>query len=253
VFDRILSCVGRTSEEDIEDFSVPRYLDRKLVGNLASAVPAVQHETQRHLKAGAMFLGSAKGDKTAPSDPGEHYLATDILNRDIRSYSASMFRDDMPTAEMDLVASLIEEADFSASLAESLHQIARRVKREKFGIEGQKFVDEALNRVGHSLDVILVDASMPETVLPAGHHKAGDIEDIRWRLLQQGPAVPAGERGAILAILGSIERAELLISRIDAERRSVDRNVAAQKTVQATHRKGRDKDFSGGMSPVPAE
>ncbi len=253
VFDRVLSRVGRTSEEDIEDFSVPRYLDRKLVGNLASAVPAVQQETQRHLKAGAMFLGSAKGDKTAPSDPGEHYLATDILNRDIRSYSASMFRDDMPAAEIDLVASLIEEADFSASLAESLHQIARRVKREKFGAAGQKFVDESLNRVGHSLNTILNTDGMPETVLPAGHHKAGDIEDIRWRLLQQGPAVPAGERGAILAILGSIERAELLINRIDAERKSVDRNVAAQKVTLPAKRKGRGTDFSGGMSPVPAE
>jgi phosphate:Na+ symporter len=253
VFERVLSRVGRTSEEDIEDFSVPRYLDKKLVGNLATAVPAVQQETKRHLQAGAMFLSIAKGSKTAPSDPGEHYLATDILNRDIRNYSASLFQDDMPSEQLDLVASLIEEADFTASLGESLHQIARRVKREKFGATGQAFVDEALDRVGHSLQTILPDVGLPEITLPAGHNKTGTIEDIRWRLLQQGKSVPAGERGALLAILGSIERAELLITRIDNERKSVDRELAAKAPKRAPKAQSRGQDFGGGLSPVPAE
>ena len=71
VFERVLARIGRTSEEDIEDFSVPRYLDRKLTGSLNQAVPAVQQETHRHLKAGAVFLDIALGKKSAPSDPGE--------------------------------------------------------------------------------------------------------------------------------------------------------------------------------------
>ncbi len=246
VFERVLSRIGHTAADEIEDFSTPRYLDRKLVGNLASAVPAVQQETQRHLQAGAMFLRIAKGDKAAPADPGQHYASTDILSRDIRSFSASLFRDDLPVEQMDLVASLIEEADFSASLAESLHQIARRVKREKFGTAGQAFVDEALSRVGKSLEVILPDHGLPQMTLPAGHSKTGTIEEIRWRLLQQGPSVPAGERGAILAILGSIERAELLINRIDAERKSVDRNLAAKA---AAEKKPAPRRGGGAMVP----
>ena len=44
----------------------------------------------------------------------------------------------MPYEQQDLVASLIEEADFSASLAETLHQVARRVKREKFTAPAQE-------------------------------------------------------------------------------------------------------------------
>ena len=95
VFERVLSRIGRTAAEDIEDYSVPKYLDRELVGDLkVSSVPAVQQETQRHLKAGALFLDIARGVKTAPSDPGEHYAATDILSRDIRAFSASLFKDE---------------------------------------------------------------------------------------------------------------------------------------------------------------
>lgn len=252
-FERYLARIGRTAEEDVEDYSVPRYLDRKLTGNLATAVPAVQQETNRHLTAGAMFLDIARGAKHAPSDPGEHYLATDILNRDIRSYSASLFRDDMPTEQLDLVASLIEEADFSASLAESLHQIARRARREKFGPSGQKFLDEALSRLDQALRVILPNEGVPVIDLPAGHVKTTPIEEIRWRLLQQGPSVPSGERGALLALLGSIERAELLIDRIDAERKSVDRDRVAQRLQRIEARQDSGRDLSGGLSPAPAE
>ncbi|MFN0191955.1 MAG: Na/Pi cotransporter family protein [Aestuariivirga sp.] len=251
-FEKYLSRIGRTAEEDIEDYSVPRYLDKRLAGNLATAVPAVQQETARHLKAGAVFLDIARASKNAPSDPGEHYLATDILNRDIRAYSAGLFHDGMPAEQLDLVASLIEEADFSASLADSLHQIARRVRRQKFGPAGQKFLDEALNRLDMSLRIILPDEGVPNATLPAGHAKIAPIEEIRWRLLQQGPNVPSEERGALLALLGSIERAELLINRIDSERKSVDRTKVAARPEKGGKRQDKGRDF-GGLSPVPAE
>ena len=73
VFERVLSRIGRTDAEDIEDYSTPKFLDRKLASDFAQAVPAVQQETARHLQAGAMFLDIARGSKKAPSDPGEHY------------------------------------------------------------------------------------------------------------------------------------------------------------------------------------
>ena len=54
VFERFLSRVGRTDAEDIEDYSTPKFLDRKLAGDFAKAIPAVQQETARHLQAGAL-------------------------------------------------------------------------------------------------------------------------------------------------------------------------------------------------------
>ena len=45
VFERVLSRVGRTDAEDIEDYSTPRFLDRKLAEDFAEAIPAVQQET----------------------------------------------------------------------------------------------------------------------------------------------------------------------------------------------------------------
>ncbi len=253
VFEKYLSRIGRTSEEDIEDYSTPRYLDRKLVGNLVHAVPAVQQETSRHIEAAAVFLDIARGKKGAPSEPAEHYLATDILSRDIRSYSASLFRDDMQKEELDLVASLIEEADFSASLAEQLNQIARRVKREELGSAAKGFLMEALDKLDEQLRMIVPNKGVPVATLPAGHSKIAELENIRWRILQQGPSVPAGERGALLAILGSIERAEYIVERIAAERASVDREAVVKKATSRTA-KGQTRRETGGMPGLqPAE
>ena len=64
VFERVLSRIGHTDAEDIEDYSTPKFLDRELADDFANAVPAVQQETQRHLQAGAMFLDIARGAKT---------------------------------------------------------------------------------------------------------------------------------------------------------------------------------------------
>jgi hypothetical protein len=60
-----------------------------------------------------------------------------VLGRDIRSYAASLFASGMERAQADLVASLIEEADFAASFGETLHQVARRVQREQFSPEAR--------------------------------------------------------------------------------------------------------------------
>lgn len=219
----LLARVGRTDAEDIEDYSTPKFLDRKLSGDFAKAIPAVQQETARHLQAGAIFLDIARSAKTAPSDPGEHYLATDILSRDIRAYTASLMKEDLPYEQLDLVASLIEEADFTAALTESMHQVARRVKREKFSPQAQAIVDVALNKLDGSLCDILPDYGVKEPNMPAGHVSFPEVEELRARTLALGPNAGAAERGTILALLGSIERAELPIRRIDDERKSIVR------------------------------
>jgi phosphate:Na+ symporter len=248
VFERVLSRIGRTAAEDIEDYSVPKYLKRELSSDFTNAVDAVQQETQRHLNAGSLFLGIARDLKTAPSVPGEHYVATDILSRDIRAFSASLFKATMPYEQQDLVASLIEEADFSASLAETLHQVARRVKREKFSVDAGSVVADALTRIEAQLREI-----QPNSPPPAGPVNFDPIVTLREKTLRLPQSVTSGERGAILALLGSIERAELLMRRIEAERKSVNR---ADVTVRAQSVQGKTDyrpDMGGSLSPQPAE
>lgn len=232
VFDRVLSRVGRTDAEDIEDYSTPKFLDRKLADDFALAIPAVQKETSRHLQAGAKFLDIARGAKNAPSDPGEHYLATDILSRDIRAYTANLMKEDLPYEQLDLVASLIEEADFTAALSESMHQVARRVKREVFSSQAGTIVAIALDKLDASLRAILPDHGLADPQMPAGHVIHPEVDELRSRTLALGPNAGAGERGTILALLGSIERAELLIRRIDAERRSVNRQSVLARAAR---------------------
>lgn len=252
-FERVLARIGHTSDEDIEDYSVPKYLDRKLVDDFVAAVPAVEQETRRHLQAGALFLDIARSKPGVPKQPDEHHLATDLLSRDIRSYSAALFRDGMPRDQLDLVASLIEEADFTGSLTEALHQIARRVKREPFGEASRGFINEALDRLDRSLTPILFSGDMARPTLPAGHSRTVPIEELRWQVLEKGGAVPASEKGALLAILGSIERAEGLIKRIEDERASIDRAEVMARAGEAHRARPRDqRPLAGGEGLAPA-
>jgi phosphate:Na+ symporter len=255
VFERVLSRIGHSQVDDAEDFSTPKYLDKTVTADFGQAVHAVQEETRRHLLGGAKFLDIARGAKDAPSDPGTHHVATDILSRDIREFASGLFKDEMPYEQADLVASLIEEADFTASLSESLHQVARRVKRETFGPEARRIVDDALQAIDVSLRAIMPEAALKTaTPMPAGHSLVRGYDDLRSRLLNHGPKINAHERGAILALLGSVERAQLLIARIDAERKSVNRGgiVARATAARQQARDGREPG-PGGLSPMPAE
>lgn len=252
-FERVLMKIGHTSAEDIEDYSIPRFLDRKLVNDFVAAVPAVEKETHRHLQAGALFLDIARGKPGVPKDPGEHHAATDVLSRDIRTYSAALFRDGMPRDQLDLVASLIEEVDFTGSLAESLHQIARRVKREEFHEASRKLIDEALDRLDQTLTPILFADDFIQPKMPAGHSKIQPIEKLRWSVLEKESDVPAAEKGALLALLGSIERAEGLIHRIVEERASIDRPAVllnARARRNAEEKPGTQGDPQGDLVPA---
>jgi phosphate:Na+ symporter len=229
---------------------MPKYLRRELNADFPMAVDAVQRETGRHLEAARLFLAIARGAKTAPSDPAEHYVATDILSRDIRAFSATLFKDRMPNEQQDLIASLIEEADFTASLAETLHQVARRVKREKFSAQAWEVVTDALTRLEVKLGDVLPNLAGPTAQVPVDF---ATLEQLRERTLRLGSEVASSQRGTILALLGSIERAELLIRRIDAERSSVNRaEVIARAQTIKTETDYRP-DMGGSLSPQPAK
>ncbi len=225
-FERVLSRIGH-SDEDIEDYSMPKYLDRKAINDFNRAVPAMRQEVARALRAGEVFLDIARDKKGSPKKPAAHYAAVDALSREIREYSAQLFQADLSREQMDLVASMIEEADFTGSLGESLHQIARRVQREQFSPVGQAILDEGLSHLEQKLSALTADTFTSDDALmgePAalGH---AEFEAMRWRVID-ATDIPATEKGALLALLGSMERAESLIDRIQQERLSVDRSQA---------------------------
>ncbi len=218
VFERVLSRVG-SSKGDEEDYSMPRHLAPRLADDLTTAVPAVQKEMARYLDASRMMLLAAKGDDTGFKSVHEHQAALDSLNREIRGFTAKAFKPGMTHGQADLVASLIEEEDFSASLGESLYQIARRVERHPFGAPALKAVNEMLD---------FVDSGVQQRLGTRGGPSAADagqaILMMRERCLTSSD-LPSEDRGALLALLGSAERAFFLAERIAAERRSVSREL----------------------------
>ncbi|MFT3876545.1 MAG: Na/Pi symporter [Propioniciclava sp.] len=223
--ERFLLRIGHTSEEDLEDYTQPRYLDRAALADYGRAVPLMQAESARLMHGAAVFLDIARGKPDVPKDPGEHYAAVDALAREIREYSAHLFRNDLDRDQMNLVASMIEEVDFTGSLAETLNQIARRVKRERYSDAGNAFVETALGRLESTLHLL----EGPETPQPHVERDGSQLaafEAVRWGVIDSAE-VPANEKGAIIALLGSIERAEGLVARVLAERASLDRDIAA--------------------------
>lgn len=229
VFERVLTGIGHTDAEDVEDYSNPRFLDRSAVRDYDRAAPLVRQETTRLLQGGAVFLDIARNKKDAPSNAHEHYETVDSLAREIRGYTAELFQGDLSREQMDLVASQIEEVDFTDSLNEQLHHIAGRVRDTEFHPSGKAFIDEALERLDLAVENLTEPAdSKPR--LPAGELRDIEFGDLRWRIIDSAE-VPAGEKGALLALLGSIERAETLADRIEAERDSVDRGIAAYVTA----------------------
>lgn len=247
VFERVLMKVGATATDEAEDYSQPRFLTPGAAGDPATAVPAVQRETGRYLEAALKFLDIAKGKPDAPDKIEEHYAAIDILNREIRSYTSGMFQPDLPYTRADLVASLIEEEDYTASLGETLYQIARRIERQPFGTSGRELVDGIVDQVADAMRAIVpIDQPNPPVTAEAAPRVAL-LPELRERCLRLGAELPWTERGAILALLGSAERAYFLIERIDAERRSVSRVVPVAAAIEKARETG---DF--GTAAVPA-
>ena len=74
------------------------------------------------------------------------------------------------------------------------------------------------------MDSLVVPAEHQPT-MPPGHDRSATIEQLRWKVIDTA-SLPSGEKGALVALLGSIERSEDLIGRIKQERASVDRGIA---------------------------
>jgi phosphate:Na+ symporter len=248
VFDRVLSKIGHTSVEDREDYTQPRYLDPRARHDFLQGVPAVQRESGRYLDGAGQFLAIARGDENAPDDSAEHQAALDVLSREIRSYTAAMFQPDLPHERADLLASLIEEEDWTASLGETLYQIARRVERQPFSEVGRGLVKGTLDQVADALRAIAPDGHKDGPVSANADTRLPNLHRLREECLKLGAELPWAERGAILTLLGSAERAFYLIERIDAERKSVSRALPAATKAAAD----RAFDAPGGAVPVPA-
>ena len=207
---------------------------------MTTGFPLVQKELARYLEAASLFLRIARGEKDAPGATQDHQTAIDILSRDIRRYTAAMFTPEMQRADANLLASLIEEEDFTASLGESLFQVARRVERQTFSAAGRPLVDATLDQITRAMRTILTRPAGAGAVPTYSASEAQEfLLSTRERCLSLGTELSWEERGAILELLGSAERAFFLIHRIDVERASVPRPVVAEedaeRTVSAMH------------------
>jgi phosphate:Na+ symporter len=242
VFHRVLSKVGHSSIEDREDYTQPRYLDERLRKDFASGVACVQRESGRYLEGAAQLMAIARDADNAPDDAQEHYEALDVLSREIRSYTAAMFQPNLPYEKADLLASLIEEEDWTASLGETLYQMARRVERENFSSPGRALVDAMLDEVSDAMRAITPNGHESGLAYADAAGRLPKIQDLREQCLKAD--LPWAERGAILTLLGSAERAFYLIERIDAERKSVFRPIVLERSTAKP-------EAAGGMEPVP--
>lgn len=229
-FERVLSRIGHHAADDEEDYSMPRHLTPALADNLRTAVPAVQEEMARYLDASRMMLLAAKGDEIKFKSVHEHQTALDSLNREIRSFTAKAFRPGMSPKEADLVASLIEEEDFSASLGETLYQIARRVERQPFGAPALEIIKTIIELV----DRVVAERLGYSSASASARNQAAlqSVGQMRQQIVSDD-SLPNEDRGALLALLGSAERAFFLAERIQAERLSVSRELAIEPGQRA--------------------
>lgn len=224
VFDRVLSRIGAT-RSDAEDYASPRYLDRGALKDVNSGVAAVSKELARYTQGAGLLLAAARGENTVVKNVAEHEHALDALSQEIRAYTAQMFKNDLSVRQTSLLASLIEEQDFNASLTETLSQITRRIERQLFSSNGQAIVAAVLDIVEPA-----VKTGPQGVYLP--HAYSGQIADLRRRCLQNEQKLGWDERGAILTLLGSAERALYLVQRITDERLSVSRELDREDVSQ---------------------
>ena len=280
VFERVLSQVGREATDAAEDYSVPRFLVPTSGRDLATGVPLVQQEMARYVEGAALFLVMARREKPLPGAARDHQNAIDILSRDIRRYTAAMFEPGMPHGQADLLASLIEEGDFTASLGESLHQVARRLERQPFSAAGRELVEATLTRIEQAIRPLLGVAAGPGarvasdagggSGVPGGHPRAvpglggrpalgGARRDSRAAGQRRARPVPdrPDHRGAPVGAAGGARagrngrasrpsRARARVSREDrmmpapARRRLILAAVACVSSLQAVPASGQD-------------
>jgi phosphate:Na+ symporter len=219
-FERVLSKVGHTSEEDREDYSVPRHLDLAAAAEFSTGVGCVHQELARQVEAAALFVGIAR---RAPGMPKlkDHNAAIEILGRDIRRYTAALFQHAKSPGQSELLASLIEEADLTATLGDTLHQVARHVLPQALSAEAQALVDATLARIGDVVTGLSTPAPLPDP-LKLEHQEAFLL---RTREKCLASTLSWEERGVVLELLGSAKRAFYLVDLVRSERASVTRST----------------------------
>ena len=232
VFERVLSRIGHDASDEVEDYSFTRFLDPAKLGHVAAGIPLVRKEMSRFDEAAHAFVEIARNGKSAVRDAAEHAAAVDVLGREIRTYLAAMLQTGTSADEADLVASLIEEVDFAGSLGETLYQIARRVECRQFSLDGRTLVDATLDQIDATMRVI-VGRDGSQISMPTAADRQQFVLSTRRRSLEPEAALLPDERCAILVLLGSAERAFLLIDRIVAERRSVPRVATVPSEADA--------------------
>jgi phosphate:Na+ symporter len=194
-----------------------------------------------------MFLHAAR-DPSFKIDERDHHMRLDTLSREIRRFTASMLKPDVSPAQSNLLASLIEEEDFTATLVETQHQMLRRYERIGFSEAGKALVMAVIERVERDLDAILAgkgpNAAQLQVLREAQHQT---ILTMREQALAPKAQLNWEERGAVLAMLGSMERAFFLAERIHSERQSVSRDLALLAQTARSIRPA-----PGGAQAMPA-
>lgn len=218
VFERVLSRIGHTSSEDREDYSIPRHLDPAAAGEISSGIGRVRLELARQVEGASLFVGIAR-DAAGVQTPKGHKAAIEILGREIRRYATALYRQAETPAQAELLASLIEEADLVAALAEALHQVAVDARVAALPGEARSLVEQALDHTATALATLTAPDAAAAPV--QDEHRAA----LMLRMREQCLALPLPweARGAVLELLGSAKRALQLIDRVRAERDSLAR------------------------------
>jgi phosphate:Na+ symporter len=217
-FERVLSKVGHSREDEREDYSIPRFLDQAAAAEFPSGVGRVHQELTRQAEAAAVFVDIAGRAAGAPKLK-DHHTAVGILGRDIRRYTAALFQQAKEPGQAELLASLIEEAELTSTLVDALEQVARQ--GPALSSDAQALLDDAREGLGQAV------RRLSE---PAPSHDPLEAE-LREELLLRTrercltAALPWEERGVVLELLGAAKRTFFLVDAIRAERRSVSREL----------------------------
>ena len=204
VFDRVLSRRRPHASEDVEDYSQPRFLTRRPARRPRPrrAARCSRRPAATSRRADAVPGDRARGDPTRPTTFKEHFAARSTSSAAISAPTPPRCSGpDMPYAEADLVASLIEEEDFTASLGETLYQIARRVERQTFsaGRPGAR-PRGARPRSPRRMRAIVAARRRRPSVSPRRSAAVcRPLLALARACLQLGAELPWAERGAILA------------------------------------------------------
>ncbi|MGE0717285.1 MAG: Na/Pi cotransporter family protein [Alphaproteobacteria bacterium] len=212
--ERLLLRVGHAPAEDIEDFSVPRFIGPETAPE--AAVPAIRREIARLSWAATLFVHAARRRPGAPDDIGRHRAAIGVLEREIAGFAARTLDRGLPQADGRRVASLVAEAGLVADLGEALHRAAHDVLQAELSPAASALAHSLFDRMELALEALDPDPSHPAAALLPGLR---DTLVATVDATLSAPDTRPGERGSILTLIGTAGRVFDLIEDIDAMRR----------------------------------